>query len=60
MITVVIGGTICNVQSLRQHNSRVVLDTSDYSVLCSDIAGELFSISHEFLGVYHFFSRCKI
>uniref|UniRef100_A0A0R3RJA8 F-box/LRR-repeat protein 2 n=1 Tax=Elaeophora elaphi TaxID=1147741 RepID=A0A0R3RJA8_9BILA len=31
VITVVVGGTICNVQSLRQRNSRVVLDTCDYS-----------------------------
>ncbi|KAL3993946.1 RNA recognition motif family protein [Acanthocheilonema viteae] len=48
MITVVIGGTICNIQSLRIRNSRVVLDTSDYSVSCSDTE-ELFSISHGFL-----------
>ncbi|EJD75671.1 leucine Rich Repeat family protein [Loa loa] len=46
MITVVIGGTICNVQSLRQrNNSRVILDTSDYSVSCSNTANELFPLS---------------
>ncbi|CAG9539851.1 unnamed protein product [Cercopithifilaria johnstoni] len=49
LITVVIGGTICNVQFLRQRNSRVVLDTSDYSVACSSTT-ELFSITHGFLG----------
>ncbi|VIO93344.1 Leucine Rich Repeat family protein [Brugia malayi] len=51
MITVVVGGTVCNVQSLRQSNSRVVVDISDYSVSCSsNTAEELFSISGRFLG----------
>ncbi|KAM3719662.1 putative RNA-binding protein [Dirofilaria immitis] len=45
IITVVIGGTICNVQLLRQRNSRVVIDTSDYS----NSTQELFSISGGFL-----------
>ncbi|VDK78137.1 unnamed protein product [Litomosoides sigmodontis] len=47
-VAVVIGGTICNVQSLCQRNSRVVLDTNDYSFTSSDAAG-LFSISRGFL-----------
>ncbi|MCP9261472.1 hypothetical protein DINM_004832 [Dirofilaria immitis] len=45
IITVVIGGTICNVQLLRQRNSRVVIDTSDYS----NSTQELLSISGGFL-----------
>ncbi|VDK73315.1 unnamed protein product, partial [Onchocerca ochengi] len=48
IITVVIGGTICNVHSLRQCNSRVVVDTSDYSVSFNNTAQELFSISTGF------------
>uniref|UniRef100_A0A1I8EVZ7 F-box domain-containing protein n=1 Tax=Wuchereria bancrofti TaxID=6293 RepID=A0A1I8EVZ7_WUCBA len=51
MITVVVGGTVCNVQSLRQSNSRVVVDISNYIVSCSsNTAEELFSISGGFLG----------
>ncbi|KAK6103329.1 RNA recognition motif family protein [Brugia pahangi] len=53
MITVVVGGTVCNVQSLRQSNSRVVVDISDYSVSCSsNTTEELFSISGGFLGSF--------
>ncbi|OZC11797.1 hypothetical protein X798_00978 [Onchocerca flexuosa] len=48
IITVVIGGTICNVQSLRQYNSRVIVDTSDYSVSFNNTAHELSSISRGF------------
>ncbi|VDM44786.1 unnamed protein product [Toxocara canis] len=40
-VTVVVGGTICDVGSLRTRKSRMVVDQSDYSSLSSSTARDL-------------------
>ncbi|VDN40678.1 unnamed protein product [Gongylonema pulchrum] len=42
-VTIVIGGTICDLASLRLRNSRMVVDTSDYSAISSNTARGLLS-----------------
>uniref|UniRef100_A0A915Q367 RRM domain-containing protein n=1 Tax=Setaria digitata TaxID=48799 RepID=A0A915Q367_9BILA len=49
IITVVIGGTICSLHSLRTNSSRVIVDTSDYSVSSSDATRKLLSSPSGFL-----------
>ncbi|VDN33155.1 unnamed protein product [Gongylonema pulchrum] len=50
-VTVVIGGTICDLASLRLRNTRMVVDTSDYSAISSNTARGLLSSTSGFLGI---------